>query len=74
MSLKKCMGLHNFCLEGGLVSLKRMRNTGCAALWLIFSSNESVCQPANRKTGFYTSRLLNNEEIEGIFVFSGSEL
>jgi hypothetical protein len=28
--------------------------------------------PANRKKGFYTSRLLNNDEIGGIF--SGSEL
>jgi hypothetical protein len=27
MSLKKCMRLHIFCLEGGLVSLKRMLKT-----------------------------------------------
>jgi hypothetical protein len=30
--------------------------------------------PANRKKGFYTSRLLQIEDIGGIFVFSGSEL
>jgi hypothetical protein len=30
--------------------------------------------PANRKKGFYTGRLLKNEEIGGIFVFNGSEL
>jgi hypothetical protein len=34
--------------------------------------NKSV--PAIRKKGFYTSHLLKNEEIGGIFVFSGSEL
>jgi hypothetical protein len=50
------------CLEGGLVSPKRQ----------IFSSNKSV--PANRKKGFYTSRLPKNEKIEGIFAFSSSEV
>jgi hypothetical protein len=29
--------------------------------------------PANRKKAFHTSRLPKNEEIGGIFVFSGSE-
>jgi hypothetical protein len=43
-----------------------------AALWKIFSSNKSAL--ANRKKGFYTSRLPKNEEIVSIFVFSGSEL
>ncbi len=43
-----------------------------AAPCRIFSSNKSV--PANRKKGFYTCRLPKNEEIGGIFVFSGSEL
>jgi hypothetical protein len=37
-----------------------------------FSSNENA--PANRKKGFYRSRLPKNEEIGGILVFSGSEL
>jgi hypothetical protein len=36
-----------------------------------FSSNKSV--PANRKKGFYISRLPKNGEIGGIFVFRGSE-
>jgi hypothetical protein len=45
------------------VSPKRARNTGCAALWRIFSSNKSV--PANRKKGFFGSRLPKNEEIKG---------
>ncbi len=40
-------------------------------LWRIFSSNKSV--PANRKKGLYTS-FQKNEEIEGIFLSSGSEL
>ncbi len=53
--------IYIFCLEGGLVSPKRVRNTGCAALWRIFSSNKSV--PANRKKGFFGSRLPKNEEI-----------
>jgi hypothetical protein len=35
-----------------------------------FSSNKSV--PANRKKGFYASRLPKNEEIGGFFVFKGS--
>ncbi len=33
------------------VSPKRARNTGCTALWRIFSSIKSV--PANRKKGFF---------------------
>jgi hypothetical protein len=41
------------------------------ALWQIFSSNKSVL--ANKKKGFYASRRPKNEEIVGIFVFSGSE-
>jgi hypothetical protein len=32
------------------------------------------CVPANRKKGFYTSRLPKNEEVGGVFVFIGSEL
>jgi hypothetical protein len=44
-----------------------MRNTDCAALWRILSSNKSL--PANRKKELYTSRLQDNEEIGGIFVF-----
>jgi hypothetical protein len=42
-------------------------NQNNAALWRIFSSNKSV--PANRKKGFYTSRLPKNEDIGGILVF-----
>ncbi len=61
--LQKLRELYIFCLEGGLVSPKRARNTGCAAFWRIFSSNKSV--PANRKKGFFGSRLPKNEEIKG---------
>ncbi len=60
--LRKLRELYIFCLEGGLVSPKRARNTGCAALWRIFSSKKSV--PANRKKGFGNS-LPKNEEIKG---------
>ncbi len=49
--------LYILCLAGGLVSPKRARITGYAALWRIFSSNKSVPVTANRKKGFYTSRL-----------------
>ncbi len=41
------------------------------ALWQIFSSNKSA--PANGKKGFYRNRLTKNQEVEGIFVRSGSE-
>ncbi len=61
--LQKLRELYIFCLEGGLVSHKRARNTGCAAVWRIFSSNKSV--PANRKKGFFASLLPKNEEIKG---------
>jgi hypothetical protein len=37
-----------------------------------FSSKKSA--PANRKKGFYTSRLPKNDEIRGIFVESSKEL
>jgi hypothetical protein len=40
--------LYILCLDGGLVSPKRARITGCAAPWWIFSSNK-VCQPTGRK-------------------------
>jgi hypothetical protein len=64
----------HFMIEGQfcLASLKRVLNTGCAALRGIFSSNNSVL--ANRKKLFYASRLWKNEEISGIFMFSGSDL
>jgi hypothetical protein len=52
--------------------MSRNPNKNGAALWRIFSSNKSA--PANRKKGFYTSRLPKNEEIGGIFVFNGYEL
>ncbi len=42
-------------------SPKRAQTTACAALWQNFSSNKSA--PANRKKGFYASRLPKNEEI-----------
>ncbi len=47
-------------------------NENSAALRQIFSSNKSA--QANRKKGFYTSRLPKNKEIRGIYEFSGSEL
>jgi hypothetical protein len=40
-------------------------NQNRAALWRIFSSNESA--PANRKTGFYADRDPNKQEVEVIF-------
>jgi hypothetical protein len=46
--LKKMRELYILCLEGGL-------KTTCQTLWRNFSSNKSA--PANRKKGFYTSRL-----------------
>jgi hypothetical protein len=49
----------------------RNPNQNSAALWRIFPYNKNA--PANRKEGLSTSRLLKNEEIGGIFVFSGSE-
>ncbi len=48
--------LYILCFEGGLVS----------PIWRICSSNKNV--PAKV---FFTSRLLKNEEIICIFVFSG---
>jgi hypothetical protein len=45
---KKCGNSNIFCLEGSLVSRKQLGKAGCAALWLIFSSNE-VCQRIGRK-------------------------
>jgi hypothetical protein len=55
-----------------LVSVKWVRNTGCSALCRFLSAKRSVT--ANRRKGFYTSRLPKNEEIGGIFVFRGLEL
>jgi hypothetical protein len=63
---QKMRELYILCLEGGLASPKRAQITGCAALRRIFSSNKSA--PANRKKGFYTSRLQKNKNIRWIFV------
>ncbi len=54
--LKKMRELYILCFEAGLVS----------PIWRICSTNKNV--PVK---GFFTSRLLKNEEIICIFVFSG---
>jgi hypothetical protein len=77
--LQKCgrVSVNNCSLEFGLWLVSRIfekfltshnPNKNRAVLWRIFSLNKSV--PANRKKGFYISRL-PNEEIGGIFVLSG---
>jgi hypothetical protein len=43
----------------------RNPNQNRAALWQVFSSNESA--PANRKTGFYANREPNKQEVGFIF-------
>jgi hypothetical protein len=50
---QKMRELYILCLEGGLVSPKRARITGCAALWRIFK-NSNKRASANRKKRFYT--------------------
>jgi hypothetical protein len=65
---KKCGDytvLIHLCLESSLVSPKRVQNTGCAVLCGFFHQQKTV--PANRKKGFYTSRLQKNEKTGGIF-------
>jgi hypothetical protein len=54
------------------VSPKVVENTSFQDFGGFFHPIKSVL--ANRKKGFYTSRLPQNEAIGGIFVFSGSEL
>jgi hypothetical protein len=50
----------------------KLSNQNRAALWQIFSSNESA--PANRKTGFYANRDPNKQEVGFIFAVSSTEL
>jgi hypothetical protein len=48
-------------LAGKKISSFRNPNQNRAALWQIFSSNESA--PNNRKTAFYANREPNKQEI-----------
>ncbi len=54
------------------MSPKQARKMACGSPWRIFSSNKNA--PANRKAGFYTSRLPKSEEIREIFVLSRKKL
>ena len=59
-------------LFGGRIDMPNALKTVCGKLFRIFSPNK--CAPANKKKGFYTSRLPKNHEIEEIFVLSSKEL
>ncbi len=52
-------------LAGKKIPSFRNPNQNRAALWRIFSSDESA--PANRKTGFYADRDPNKKEVGFIF-------
>jgi hypothetical protein len=60
------------CLEVGLVSPKRVGILVAQHFGGFF--HQMCASEYCTKTGFYTSHLPKNEEIEGLFVFSGSEL
>jgi hypothetical protein len=66
--LRKCERDINCSLDcGSQVKITSFRNPNQnrAALWRIFSLNDSV--PANRKTGFYGDRDPNKQEVGFIF-------
>jgi hypothetical protein len=67
-SLKSEGTIHFFMFVGNLGSLKRVRETACAALWQIILSTKSV--PADRKKEFPTSRPSKNWGIRWIFALS----
>jgi hypothetical protein len=75
-SHEKYERVNNFSLEIGkgveYFPTFRNPNQNIAALWQIFSSNKIV--QANRKKGFYTSRVPKKQKVGGFFVWSGSEL
>jgi hypothetical protein len=62
--------IYILCLEGGLVSPKRVRNTDCEELWRFFLSTK-VCHRIRTKDA---SRLPKNAEIGGLFEFNSSTL
>jgi hypothetical protein len=68
---KKCGNYIHF-MFGGLFGVSQMvAEYGLRSTLADFLSNKS--ELPNRKKGFYTSHLPKNEEIGGIFVFSGSK-